>query len=302
MKAQPYLLFDGRCEEALDFYKATLGAEVGMLMRFKQSPEPERCSPASLEKVMHCAFKVGETTILASDGYCKHQPEFKGFSLSIDVPTAAEADRILAALAEGGQVQMPASETFFAHRFGMVADKFGVSWMVIAEKQMGAAEPSSKPFEISRVFDAPRETVYAALTDPERMKRWWGPKGAKVIASKMDLRPGGIYHYGMEYGGMEMWGRFVYREITPPSRLVFVNSFSDAKGGITRHPMSPTWPRELLSTFTLEDVGGKTRFTVTWQPIDPTEEERATFDAGQASMQQGWGGTMDQLEAYLAKG
>jgi uncharacterized protein YndB with AHSA1/START domain len=158
-------------------------------------------------------------------------------------------------------------------------------------------------FVISRVFDAPRDLVWKCFTDPEHMKQWWGPKGCTVIASTMDLRPGGTYLYGMKApDGGAMWGRMVYREIVPPSKLVFVNSFSDEKGGLTRHPMSPTWPIELLSVFTFEEQpDGKTKFTVRWSPLNPTAEERKTFDAGHASMTGGWSGTMGQLEAYLAK-
>ncbi|HET7681446.1 MAG TPA: SRPBCC domain-containing protein [Xanthobacteraceae bacterium] len=157
-------------------------------------------------------------------------------------------------------------------------------------------------FVITRVFDAPRDLVWKAFTEPQRMKEWWGPKGVTVIKSEMDLRPGGSYHYAMRTpDGQVMWGKMAYREITPPSRMVFVNSFSDEKGGTTHHPMAPTWPLEMLSVFTFEEEGGKTRFTVTWTPLNPTEEERATFAAGHASMQQGWGGTLDKLVAYLAK-
>ena len=118
----------------------------------------------------------------------------------------------------------------------------------------------------------------------------------------MDLRPGGRYHYAMRTpDGQTMWGKFVYREITPKSRIVFVNSFSDEAGGTTRHPMAPTWPLEMLSIFTFEEQDGKTKFTVHWSPLDASEEERATFAAGHASMNQGWSGTLDQLAAYLAK-
>jgi uncharacterized protein YndB with AHSA1/START domain len=158
-------------------------------------------------------------------------------------------------------------------------------------------------FVISRVFHAPRSLVWKCFTDPAHMKQWWGPKGATVVKSEMDLRPGGIYLYGMQVPGAPapMWGKFTYREIVPQEKLVFINCFSDEKGGVTRHPMSPTWPLELLSTFTFEDVpGGKTKFTVRWSPHNPTAEERKTFDEGQASMNQGWGGTLDSLGAYLA--
>lgn len=163
-------------------------------------------------------------------------------------------------------------------------------------------QPAIEPFVISRVFDAPRELVFKAFTDPERMKHWWGPKGFKVIAQNMDLRPGGMYHYGLRApDGNTMWGRFVYREISAPERIVFVDSFSDEHGGLTRHPMSPGWPIEMLSTFIFEDVGdGRTKLTVTWLPINATDEECDTFDKGRPSMTGGWTGTMDQLHAYLA--
>lgn len=131
MNIEPYLFFEGRCEEALDFYRKALGAEIGMLMRFKESPEPTGCAPGSENKVMHASFRVGGTTIMASDGHCGGKPSFQGFSLSITAGTEAEAGKLFAALAEGGQVQMPLAKTFYSPSFGMVADKFGVSWMVI---------------------------------------------------------------------------------------------------------------------------------------------------------------------------
>ena len=161
----------------------------------------------------------------------------------------------------------------------------------------------SPDFVISRVFDAPRDLVWKAFTDPERMKHWWGPKGFTVISSKMDLRPGGTYHYGMKApDGSAMWGKFVFREIAAPERMVFINSFSNEAGGTTRHPMAPTWPLEMLSIFTFEEQpGGKTKFTIRWAAHNATSEEQATFDAGHDSMRGGWGGTMDQLAVYLAK-
>jgi PhnB protein len=131
MQVNPYVNFDGRCEEALDFYRTALDAEVQMLTRFKQCPEPGMVSPGSEEKVMHARFRVGETTVMASDGRCTGKGGFQGISLSLTVADDAEADRRFAALAEGGQVQMPLTKTFFSSRFGMVADRFGVTWMVI---------------------------------------------------------------------------------------------------------------------------------------------------------------------------
>jgi PhnB protein len=134
MHIQPYLFFDGRCEEALEFYRNTLGAEVQRLMRFKESPEPHQPGmlPAGAEdKVMHASFRVGESTIMASDGRCTGQPAFQGVALTLTVANEAEADRAFAALSDGGQVQMPLAKTFFSPRFGMAADRFGVSWMIL---------------------------------------------------------------------------------------------------------------------------------------------------------------------------
>jgi PhnB protein len=133
MQVQPYLFFDGRCEEAVEFYRSALGAEVTMLMRFKDSPDPHEpgmVPPGAGDKVMHVSFRIGETTVLASDGHCEGRPRFQGFALSLTVPNEAEAERRFASLADGGQVQMPLANTFFASRFGMVADRFGVSWMI----------------------------------------------------------------------------------------------------------------------------------------------------------------------------
>ena len=161
-----------------------------------------------------------------------------------------------------------------------------------------------KPFEISRVFDASRDRVWKAWTEAERLKHWWGPAGFKVHTCKVDLRPGGSFLYGMTApDGTDMWGKFAYREIEAPKRLVFINSFSDPKGGVTRHPWSPNWPLQMLSTVTFEEQpGGKTKVTVEWTPADGSSElERKTFDEGRASMTQGWGGTMDQFAAYLSK-
>jgi PhnB protein len=134
MKVQPYLFFDGRCEEAIEFYKKTLGAKDVTIMRYKDSPEPQdpnMCAPGNEEKVMHSNFTIGNTQLMASDGFAKGQPKFEGFSLSYSAPDEATAERVFAALADGGQVQMPLTKTFFSPRFGMVADRFGVSWMVI---------------------------------------------------------------------------------------------------------------------------------------------------------------------------
>jgi PhnB protein len=130
MQVQPYLQFEGRCEEAIAFYRRALGAEIEMLMRFKDAPDPNMSAPGTAEKVMHASIRIGDSTVLASDGRCTGKPGFQGFALSLTAKSDAEAERLFGALADGGQVQMPMAKTFFASRFGMVADRFGVGWMV----------------------------------------------------------------------------------------------------------------------------------------------------------------------------
>lgn len=132
MQVQPYLFFDGRAEEAIAFYRRALGAEVTMLMRFKEMPDPQPGSipPGAEDKVMHASLQIGETMVLASDGHCQGQASFQDFALSLTATDDAEAKRVFAALSDGGQVQMPLGKTFFSSQFGMVADRFGVSWMV----------------------------------------------------------------------------------------------------------------------------------------------------------------------------
>lgn len=131
MLVQPYLNFDGRCEEALEFYKKAIGAEVGMLMHFRDAPDKSMITPGNENKVMHSQVQLGDSTVLMSDGRCTGKANFHGVALSISAKTEAEADKIFNGLAEGGQVQMPLGKTFFSPRFGMLADKFGVGWMVV---------------------------------------------------------------------------------------------------------------------------------------------------------------------------
>jgi uncharacterized protein YndB with AHSA1/START domain len=164
-------------------------------------------------------------------------------------------------------------------------------------------ESKTQDFVISRTFEAPRDLVWKAFTEADRLKQWFGPKGFGREVSKLDFRVGGTYHYSLRVpDGSLMWGKWVFREIDPKNRIVVISGFSDEKGGITRHPMAPAWPLEMLSTFTFEDDGpGKTKVTVRWAPYQATAVEIAAFEAGRPSMTQGWGGTMELLEEYLAK-
>jgi PhnB protein len=139
MQIEPYLFFDGRCEKAVEFYQKVPGAELAFLMRFKESPEPpppDMVPPGSENKVMHATWRSGDATVMMSDGHAQGKPRFEGFSLSITVPDEARADKGLAALADGGRVQMPFGTTFWSPRFGMLTDRFGVGWMISVAHRM----------------------------------------------------------------------------------------------------------------------------------------------------------------------
>jgi uncharacterized protein YndB with AHSA1/START domain len=169
-------------------------------------------------------------------------------------------------------------------------------------KSSAAASAEAKEFVITRIVDAPRSRVWKAWTDAKELKKWWGPKGFEVLSTKVDLRPGGIFHYHLRSpNGQDMWGKFVYREIVPEERLVFITSFSDENAGETRHPMAPDWPRKMLSTVTFTEKAGKTTVTVRWLPYEATEKEINTFEAGRDSMTGGWTGTFERLDTYLTK-
>lgn len=154
-------------------------------------------------------------------------------------------------------------------------------------------------FVLSRLVDAPRQRVWKAWTDAEQLKAWFGPMGAETFHARLDLRPGGTYHYGMRYSGVEMWGKWTLREIAEPEKLVFVSAFSDKDGGLGRHPLAPAWPQQMLSTVLFEDLAGKPLITVEWGPFEATGSEVRTFREGFASMRQGWGGTFERLDAHL---
>lgn len=173
------------------------------------------------------------------------------------------------------------------------------------EPENTMSSTQTQEFLLTRTFDAPRDLVWNAWTSAEALGKWWGPKGATIRVIRLDFRPGGMFHYTMSFQpGHEMYGRFVYREIAAPERVVFVNSFSDPAGGIARAPfpqLQGKWPLEVLNVMTLTESGGKTTLDLRGAPIDATEEERAVFDGHFASMRQGFGGTFDQLADYLAR-
>lgn len=156
--------------------------------------------------------------------------------------------------------------------------------------------------EITRTFNAPRDLVFKAWTDPEHLKHWWGPKGYDITISKFDLQPGGLFHYNMQNpDGHQMWGKFVFREVAGPGKLVFVNSFSDLQGNTVRAPFSELIPLEILNIVTFTEQDGQTTITLRGVPIQATEEEVRFFYSMHPSMQQGYGSTFDQLDVHLAK-
>lgn len=170
---------------------------------------------------------------------------------------------------------------------------------------MAKAQPEDRPFvfRIERTFHAPRERVWRAWTDVEQLKRWFGPKGCSVPYCSVDLRPGGAARYRIEYMGSTMWGKWAYQDITAPERLVAIVSFTDETGAkIIEHPHSPGWPLEILSTITFTETDGKTKVTIEWVAHNATDTQCRTFKDGAPSMQQGWGGSLDQLAAFLAEG
>ena len=164
------------------------------------------------------------------------------------------------------------------------------------------ARRGGSEFVIRRAFDAPRDLVYRVWTERDHLAQWWGPKDVEIFACTNDLRVGGTMHYGMRMAGRgEVWGRWVYREIAPPERLVFLSSFSDPDGGLTRAPFEGEWPAQLLSTITFDEQDGGTLVTVRWSPYDASDAERAKFDAERDSMHGGWTGTFENLAAYLPR-
>jgi uncharacterized protein YndB with AHSA1/START domain len=160
---------------------------------------------------------------------------------------------------------------------------------------------SEQEFVITREFNAPRERVWQAWTEREQLVRWFGPKGSTISHAALDFRPGGTFHYEMRSAdGKEMWGKWTFREIVAPKKLVLISCFSDAKGGVTPAPMIDHWPLETLSTTTFEEHAGKTTITLRWAPLNASELQLQTFAKMHDSMQQGWGGTFEQLAVYLA--
>jgi uncharacterized protein YndB with AHSA1/START domain len=166
-------------------------------------------------------------------------------------------------------------------------------------EQVARAASAGDEIVIVRDFAAPREQVFAAWTQIEHLKQWWGPSGFTVGAAVLDLRPGGTFHYQLRAPGGEMWGKFVFREVRPPERLVWVNSFSDPEGTTARHAGHMDWPLEMLVEVTFLENDGGTTLTLRSSPLNASDSERKTFREGHDSMRGGWRGTLDQLGQHL---
>jgi uncharacterized protein YndB with AHSA1/START domain len=170
------------------------------------------------------------------------------------------------------------------------------------ERMQGERTGKTDILVITRTLEAPRELVWKAFTEPERMARWWGPPGSNVGRYTMDFRPGGRYHFSLTFPqGGEMWGLFVYQEISPIERLVYHHSFSNAEGNIAASPFGGAWPARILSTLEFVENGSSTEVTLRWSPLEATSEEEAAFSALIGDMTNGWGGTLDRLATYLGE-
>ena len=300
MELVTYLSFDGDCEAAFKFYERVLGGRILMMVRYSEAPVCNAPSSANAQKVMHARLQVGRHLLMGGDTLQAGFSKPEGICVHIKVETPVEADRIYQDLCDGGTVIMPIDETFWAQRFGIVTDRFGTPWMINCERDGAQPALEQKPFIIARTFDVSRARLWACFTEGEHLRRWWGPKGAEIVAAAMNLQPGGTFHYRMRVdGAFSAWGKFVYREILPQERIVCVSSFSDEFAGLTRHPMAPNWPIQILVNFAFADAQAKTTLTVTASPLYPLPDESATFDAGHESLRMGWSGTLDNLKSYL---
>jgi len=244
----------------------------------------------------HHLCKITEVTPQKKIAYTWRYKGHEGDSL-VTFELAADGNKTRLKLTHEGLETFPKTPAF-------ARENFNQGWISIAaELERFLEVPADmEEFVISRTFDAPRNTVWKAWTECDQLMQWFGPKGFTMSAAKLDFRPGGMFHYCLRSAdGKEMWGKFVYREIVAPERIVLVNSFSDKDGKLTRHPASPTWPREMLTTTTFTEEKGKTTVTVRWIPLNPTDDERKTFEGARDGMRQGWTGTFDQLSEYLAK-
>jgi uncharacterized protein YndB with AHSA1/START domain len=200
-----------------------------------------------------------------------------------------------------GRMLFPTAEDrdFVVKEYGAIEG--GKQHLARLAEHVARAESAGEEIVLVRDFAAPRAEVFAAWTQVEHLKQWWGPKGFTVANARLDLRPGGTFHYQLRSRGGEMWGKFVFREVQAPERLVWVNSFSDPQGATARHAAHEDWPLEMLVEVTFLENEGGTTVTLRSSPLNATAAERKVFREGHDSMRGGWGGTFEQLGQHLGR-
>lgn len=220
------------------------------------------------------------------------ESELHGFETVVIVEFIAQGDKTLVNFTHEG---LPTHEDVLSHTKGWSSFLEHLGSYVDGRDNIGDEE-----LVVTHVFNAPRDLVFKVWTDLSHLVHWWGPKGCKIRDAKLDLQPGGAFHYCMEFAGADMWGKFVYRDIAAPERLIFTSGFADPGGNFIRAPFDKRFPLEVLNIWTFEEKDGKTLVTGRAMPIDATPEERNFFKDMNASMQGGNNGMFDQLDTYLS--
>lgn len=170
----------------------------------------------------------------------------------------------------------------------------------MTDNRSSDAAATKEEFAITRTVDAPLNLVWEVFTHAKHLSKWWGPKGLSIGTCEIELKPGGTFWYSMHAdNGFEMWGKWTFTEIAPKQRIGYISTFSDKEGGVTRHPLEPNWPEEMLCSITFKDLGDRTEITITARAINANELEQKTFDSHYDSMDKGFGGTFEQLVEYL---
>jgi PhnB protein len=292
-KFNSYLTFAGNAEEAFNFYRGVFGGQFKTIMRFKDVPMPGvNIGKNDENKIMHIALPVGKDDILmASDALQslgQKVVEGNNISISIFPDSKEEADKIFGALSAGGKIEMPLGDQSWGDYYGGFTDKFGVRWMV------DYTYPK-KELLISRIFEASRERVWKAWTEPEQIKKWWGPKTFTAPVVTVDFRVGGKYLYCMRSpDGKDYWSTGTFFEIVPLTRIVLTDSFADEKGNVvpaSYYGMSADFPLESRVTLIFEDDGNKTKFTLKYDDVSKISNLQ--------EMEQGWNESLDKLAEQL---
>lgn len=285
MRITPYLNFDGQCEEAFRHYERVLGGRIEFMQSFGDSPMSGEVPPGWHDRILHAHLVVGEAELMASDTPPGQYSPPGDLHVALHLDDASEAERIFHALADGGKVTMPLEKTFWAERFAMLVDRYGIPWTLnVPAVAAGTGTPSDRVVVVTRVFDAPRKRVWDAWTSPDHLPHWMlGPDGWTMPVCEVDLRPGGAWHFAWQRAdGSRMEMRGQYREVDAPARLVSTESW----GG--------DWP-ETLNTVVLTEENSRT--TMRLEILYPSGEARdAALGTG---MKEGMSLSFDRLADYL---